>query len=125
MILVTLAVMSAACSSSPSIGANRSETRHGVTIKGIAFAPSKLTVPVGTTVTWVNKDNVKHTVTSGKPGKDAIPGVSKGTDAHPTGVFDHPMSATGRTFSFTFKKAGTYTYFCRIHSSMRASIIVQ
>jgi plastocyanin len=124
MILIALAVMLAGCSSS-SGGTNNGGTSHAVTIQGIAFAPSKLTVPVDTKVTWTNKDNVKHTVTSGKPGKDAIPGVSKGTDPHPSGDFDHPMSASGGTFSFTFKEAGTYTYFCRIHSSMRASIIVQ
>jgi plastocyanin len=124
IVLLTLAVLVPGCSSS-SQGTNNSATPHAVTIQGIAFAPSKLTVPVGTKVSWTNNDNVKHTVTSGKPGKDAIPGVSKGTGPHPSGVFDHPMSATGGAFSFTFKKPGTYTYFCRIHSSMRASIIVQ
>jgi plastocyanin len=123
ILFLALAVLLPGCSSSA--GTNDGPPIHAVTIQGIAFAPNKLTVPSGTKVTWTNKDNVKHTVTSGKPGKDAIPGVSKGTSPHATGVFDHPMSATGGTFSFTFKKPGTYTYFCRIHSSMRASIIVQ
>jgi plastocyanin len=125
MILIALAVTLAGCSSSSPQGAGKGATSHSVTIQGIAFAPSKLSVPVGTRVTWTNKDNLKHTVTSGKPGKDAIPGVSKGTAAHPSGVFDHPMSPSGATFSFTFKNAGTYAYFCQIHSSMRGVIIVR
>jgi plastocyanin len=124
MILITLVMTLAGCSS-PSQGTDRDATRHAVTIRGIAFAPSKLIVPVGTKVTWTNDDSVNHTVTAGKPGKDAIPGVSKGTAAHPSGVFDHPMSPSGATFSFTFTNAGTYAYFCRIHSSMRGLIIVR
>jgi plastocyanin len=114
-----------ASSSRGSSPAPAGTTRNAIVIQGIAFAPDKLTVPVGARVTWTNKDNVKHTVTSGKPGKDAIPGVSKGTSAKPTGVFDHAMASSGSTFSFTFKKAGTYTYFCRIHSSMRGVVIVR
>jgi plastocyanin len=108
--------------------ASSPETKSGsgnaVTIQGIAFAPSKLTVNAGTTVTWPNKDNVMHTVTSGRPGKDPIPGVSKGTKAQPSGVFDHSMSPSGATFTFSFKKTGTYPYFCKIHSSMRGVIVV-
>jgi plastocyanin len=124
MILVT-GVMLTGCSSSASPKTQTDTTPHAVTIQGIAFAPGKLSVAAGTKVTWTNKDNVMHTVTSGKPGKDAIPGVSKGTAAQSSGIFDHPLSGTGATFSFTFKKSGTYTYFCRIHSSMRGVIIVR
>jgi plastocyanin len=125
MILLAAVVLLTGCSASPSQHANTGAPVHAVTIQGIAFAPGRLSVPVGTCVTWTNKDNVKHTVTSGKPGKDAIPGVSKGTADHPSGVFDHAMSPSGGTFSFTFKKAGTYAYFCRIHSSMRGVIVVR
>jgi plastocyanin len=125
MILFSAALLLTGCSASPAPKADARATAHAVTIQGIAFAPSKLSVPVGTRVTWTDKDNVKHTVTSGKPGKDAIPGVRQGTAAHPSGVFDHPMSPSGGTFNFTFKKAGTYAYFCRIHSSMRGVIVVR
>jgi plastocyanin len=124
MILISLGVVLAACSSPPQSAGARA-TPRAVTIQGIAFGPQKLIVGPGATVTWTNKDNVKHTVTAGTPGKDAIPGVTKGTGAHPSGVFDQPMSASGRRFSFTFKRPGTYKYFCRIHSSMRGVIVVR
>jgi plastocyanin len=125
--LLAAALLMAGCASS-SRGSSpepAGTTGNAIVIQGIAFAPDSLTVPVGAEVTWTNKDNVKHTVTSGKPGEEAIPGVSKGTSAKPTGVLDHAMAPSGSTFSFTFKKAGTYRYFCRIHSSMRGVIVVR
>jgi plastocyanin len=125
MILFASALLLAGCTSSKDSSATQSNKNSTVTIQGIAFSPAKLTVPVGAKVIWTNKDNVKHTVTSGKPGKDAVPGVSKGSAAKPTGVFDQPMSPSGSTFSFTFSKSGTFTYFCRIHSSMRGTIVVR
>ena len=129
MALLAAGLLMAGCSSSAEEGSPPrpagTSTTNAVAIQGIAFAPESLTVPVGARVTWTNKDNVKHTVTSGKPGKDAIPGVSKGTSAKPTGVFDHAMAPSASTFTFDFQEAGTYTYFCRIHSSMRGVIVVR
>jgi plastocyanin len=117
----------AGCSLFPNASLDSAEDRatNAVSIQGLAFAPGKLTVPMGTRVSWSNKDDVKHIVTSGKPGRDAVPGVSKGTPAKPTGIFDQAMAPSGSTFAFTFDKAGTYTYFCRIHSSMRGVIVVR
>ena len=126
--LLAAGLLMAGCSSSAEGSSPHpaaSSTTNAVVIQGIAFAPERLTVPAGARVTWTNKDNVKHTVTSGKPGKDAIPGVSKGTSANPTGVFDHALAMSGSAFTFDFQKAGTYTYFCRIHSSMRGVIVVR
>jgi plastocyanin len=78
-----------------------------VAIMNFAFSPASLTVAVGTTVTWTNKDSVGHTVTSD-------------TGAWPdSGVVD-----TGKSFSFTFSKAGKFTYHCSIHPTMTASITV-
>jgi plastocyanin len=122
LVLATgLLLTGCSASSSP---ATKSSDGGAVRIQGIAFAPGKLTVTDGTSVTWTNKDNVMHTVTSGKPGKDPIPGVSKGTKAQPSGVFDHSMSSSGATFTFSFKDPGTYPYFCKVHSSMRGVIVV-
>ena len=59
-----------------------------VTIQGLAFSPTTLTVPVNTTVTWTNKDATAHTVTSD------------------TGAFDSGSINTSGTFSFKFTSAG-------------------
>lgn len=77
-----------------------------VEIEDFAYAPETLTVKVGTTVTWTNKDNVGHTATSD------------------TGVFDSGMLQKGESFSFTFTQAGTYPYFCAPHPYMVATIVV-
>lgn len=77
-----------------------------------AFSPATLTVKVGTTVTWTNMTQAPHTVTS-DDGKTFDSGSS------------NPISPGGGTFSFTFTKAGTFTYHCQIHPYMKATIIVQ
>ncbi|MDO8673447.1 MAG: cupredoxin family copper-binding protein [Dehalococcoidia bacterium] len=78
-----------------------------VVIQNFLFGPKALTVPVGTTVRWTNKDSAAHTVTSGK------------------GTFDSGNLAQGQSFTFKFTQAGTYDYVCKIHSGMTATITVQ
>ena len=78
-----------------------------VKIDNFSFGPAALTVPVGATVTWTNRDDIPHTVVS--------------TD----GVFKSKVLDTDEKFSFTFSKAGTYPYFCSIHPKMTAKVIVQ
>ena len=80
-----------------------------VKIDNFTFGPATLTVPVGTTVTWINKDDIPHTVVSTNDSKTL---KSKVLD-------------TDEKFSFTFSKAGTYPYFCSIHPKMTAKVIVQ
>jgi plastocyanin len=87
---------------------NAAETRE-VVIDNYKFAPADLTVPVGTTVTWVNHDEEVHTVTAADQPQSF---KSAGLD-------------TDDKFSFTFNKPGTYSYFCSIHSYMTAKIIVR
>ena len=70
-----------------------------------------LTVKLGTTVTWTNMTQAGHTVTS-DDGKSFDSGIS------------NPIAASGGTFSFTFKQAGTFPYHCQIHPFMKATIIV-
>jgi plastocyanin len=77
-----------------------------VTIQGFSFGPASLTVPVGATVTWTNKDPAEHTVTADD------------------GSFESQKLPTGQTFSQTFAKAGTFSYHCTIHPTMTASITV-
>jgi plastocyanin len=78
-----------------------------VDISGFAFVPSTLTVSVGTTVTWTNKDSVSHTVTSND------------------NLFDSGTLAKGATFEHTFNQKGTFGYHCSIHPSMTAKVIVE
>jgi len=78
-----------------------------VKIDNFSFGPATLTVPVGTSVTWTNRDDIPHTVVS--------------TD----GVFKSKVLDTDEKFSFTFSKAGTYPYFCSIHPKMTGKVVVQ
>jgi len=93
--------------------------RAAAAIAGFAFSPPTLTVKVGTKVTWTNNDASPHTVTS-------TDGPSTG--AKTTGLFDSGTVNRGRSFSFTFDKAGTYYYECTFHASMatmHATVIVR
>lgn len=81
-----------------------------VTIKGFAFSPATLTVSKGTKVTFDNQDSATHTVTSG---------ASRTTD----GKFDTQVSGGTQT-EITFDTAGTFAYFCKLHSSMVATVVV-
>jgi plastocyanin len=78
-----------------------------VKIDNFSFGPATLTVAVGTTVTWVNHDDIPHNVVS--------------TD----GLFKSKVMDTDEKFSFTFSKAGTFPYFCGIHPKMTGKIVVQ
>ena len=105
---------------------NGSSQAAEVVVKNIAFKPPSMKVLQGTEVTWSNEDaNVRHTATSGKPGTRTVSGVTEGSPAKPDGVFDGDMPDAGATFSFTFKEAGTYPYFCEIHPSMTGEIVVE
>lgn len=80
---------------------------NSISIAQFAFTPNNLTVKVGTKVTWTNNDSVTHTVTADQ------------------GAFNSNALAPGSSFSFTFSKAGTFSYHCSVHPSMTATIIVQ
>jgi plastocyanin len=71
-----------------------------------SFSPNPVEVKVGETVTWVNDDSGRHTVTS----KD--------------GVFDSGFMGKGQSFSFTFDKAGEHPYHCEPHPSMIGTVVV-
>jgi amicyanin len=80
-----------------------------VKIDNFSFGPATLTVAAGTTVTWINRDDIPHTVVS--------------TDDPKT--FKSKVLDTDEKFSFTFSKAGTYAYFCSIHPKMTGKVVVQ
>jgi plastocyanin len=78
-----------------------------VKIDNFVFGPQMITIPVGATVTWTNKDDIPHTTVS--------------TD----GVFKSKVMDTDENFSYTFTKAGTYSYFCSLHPKMTGKVVVQ
>lgn len=79
-----------------------------VILKDATFGPATLTVAPGTTVTWRNEDPFGHTVTPADPAAWGSEG--SGTDAE-------DWLQQGETWSFTFTKPGTYTYYCIPHAS--------
>ncbi len=80
-----------------------------IVIDNFAFQPKELTVPVGTEVTWVNRDDVPHTATSTAKPK----------------AFDSGALDTDQTYSHVFKEAGKYGYFCAVHPKMTGKIVVK
>ena len=91
--------------SSPALAAPPPVT---VKIDNFTFNAATITVPVGTTVTWVNQDDIPHTV------------VSDDKTSFRSKVMD-----TDDKFSFTFNSAGTFGYFCSIHPHMTGKVVVK
>ncbi len=111
----------AACGSSSGSGAGARGSGHDVEMKLVAYRPDHLTVAPGTKVTWTQRDPGVHTVTAGTVAQEAA-GVSPKAD----GTYDSGELATGRSFTHTFSKPGTYRYFCRIHpATMRGTVTVR
>ena len=78
-----------------------------VMIDNFVYSPVPLTVKVGTTITWINHDDIPHTVDSTQ------------------GKFKSAALDTDDKFEFQFKEAGEYPFYCRIHPKMTGKIIVQ
>ncbi|KRE88649.1 hypothetical protein ASG87_08700 [Frateuria sp. Soil773] len=79
-----------------------------VSITGFAFGPAQLTVRPGTQVTWINHDQVPHTVTS-RQGK----------------LLDSPALDTDDRYSHTFTEAGDFEYYCTVHPFMTGVVHVR
>jgi plastocyanin len=97
--VIALAVMSSGAASAvpPTIK---------ITIAGMAFSAPEVTVRVGDTIEWINKDVVDHTSTEKKA---SLWNVS---------------IAPGKSEKVVMKKAGTFDYYCRYHPNMVARVIV-
>ena len=79
-----------------------------VTIGNFTFGPAALVVKAGTTVTFVNGDDIPHTVVA----------ADKKT-------FRSKVLDTGESFTFTFTRPGAYDYFCSIHPHMTGRVVVK
>ncbi|HUB11601.1 MAG TPA: cupredoxin family copper-binding protein [Acetobacteraceae bacterium] len=77
-----------------------------VTVDNFTFVPPLLRVKAGTTVTWTNHDDIPHSI--------VCPALSVHSDA----------MDTNESFSFTFTKAGTFTYMCGLHPFMHGQVVV-
>ena len=78
-----------------------------IKIDNFTFAPAQLTVAAGTTVRWINKDDLPHNIVA-----DDKSFKSKPLD-------------TDDAFTYTFTKPGTYKYFCGLHPKMQGSVVVK
>jgi plastocyanin len=78
-----------------------------VTIDNFTFTPPELTVAVGTTVKWINHDDIPHSVVN----KDK--------------AFRSKALDTDDSYSYTFASAGAFEYFCGLHPHMTGKIIVK
>jgi plastocyanin len=106
---VVMVAMVLLLAGSPNVTANIQQASAPAEVKvdNFSFGPGTLTVAVGTTVTWTNRDDIPHTVVS--------------TD----GVFKSKVLDTDEKFSFTFNKPGAFPYFCSIHPKMTGKVVVQ
>ena len=93
-----------ACVIAPSVAQN---TVVPVTIDNFVFEPQRVTVKVGTTVTWTNHDDIPHTVAA----KDR--------------AFKSKVMDTDESYSFTFSTPGEYAYFCSLHPHMTGAVVVE
>lgn len=103
-----------ACGSPVATLANRTDrpaavVPQRVVIDNFTFDPHRLTVAAGTKVTWINRDDVPHTVTS---------------PARPR-LLDSSTLDTDQSFSHVFTAPGTYDYYCTVHPKMTGQVIVK
>ena len=94
--------------SGPAASAAAQPAGPTVKIDNFVFGPEALTVSVGTTVTWINQDDIPHTV------------VASDRQTFKSKVLD-----SDERFSFTFTKPGEYGYFCSLHPHMVGKGIVK
>lgn len=90
-------------------GSGSTQETPQVEMKDLSFSPTTIKIKAGTKVTWTNQDSVKHDVAPDKASEDF-----KGSE----------LLAKGESYSFTFKKIGTYTYHCTPHPFMKGTIEV-
>lgn len=88
-------------------GGGHDSTSNKVSIANFAFTPSNLTIAKGATITWTNNDSTPHTVTADDNN------------------FTSGTLNQGDSYMHTFTNTGTVNYHCSLHTSMKASVIVQ
>ncbi len=82
------------------------EPKAAISIDNFTFAPATVTIPVGTAVTWTNRDDIPHSIVASDK------------------AFRSQALDTDDGYSFTFARAGTFDYFCGLHPYMTGKVIV-
>ena len=83
------------------------------------FSPNPMNVKAGDTVTWINRDNMEHTVTSGTGPRDRSMGIQ-----FDSGLSGPTVLTEGKTFTHQFTNAGEFPYFCEIHPTLVGKVFV-
>ena len=104
---LSLGVVAAAAVCGPGVAQAAAAAGPTVKIDNFVFGPEALTVSVGTTVTWINQDDIPHTVVASDKS------------------FKSKVLDTDERFSFTFTKPGEFGYFCSLHPHMTGKVIVK
>jgi len=107
LILVSLSCSKSSDNSGAGGGGGGGTTPTAVSIVGMTYNPTPLTVKVGTVVRWTNTDSAPHTVTS----NDGI-------------TFSSPSINPGGTFNYTTITPGTFLYHCNFHAGMAGTLTV-
>lgn len=102
-VLIAIALLGALCAG----GFAQQSTSAEIKIDNFSFTPTTISVASGTTVTWINRDDIPHKVA--------------GTNDE----FKSKVLDTDEKFSYTFSKTGTYSYFCSLHPKMTGQIVVR
>jgi plastocyanin len=107
VLIAALAALSLAAATAGSAVSAPRALAVEIAIDNFTFAPGRVTVAAGTRVTWVNRDDIPHTVVA------------------VTRSFKSRALDTGDTFSFEFSVPGTYDYFCSLHPHMTGTVVVE
>ena len=102
---VPLALMVSGAQPKPAPGSSNGS--YTITIKDFEFTPRNLVISAGSKVTWVNKDEEPHKI------------------AEANSAFGSQPLDTDEGFTYEFKAAGTYEYFCTLHPRMTGKIVVE
>jgi plastocyanin len=107
LFILTVAVVAAVYAKPALTPSQEGAGKYDVTIDNFSFSPMALTVPAGTQVTWINRDDVPHTVVS------------------IDNKFKSQALDTDEKFSHKFADTGTYEYYCSVHPKMTGKVIVE
>jgi plastocyanin len=88
--------------------AQSADSAEEVTIRNYEYDPATIVVPVGTVVTFTNRDSTPHTATSKR-----------------SGVFESGPIDTGESRRIKLEETGMYNYYCAFHPFMKGTIRVE